>query len=281
MTCSSDAEGSPCPPECGQRSGQAHGAVPVISGRTWLLGVPFHPWTMEETVQEIDRRIQSDLFTQHVAVNVALVVQMRDDPELRQAVLGAEIVSADGMGIVLCARTFKSRLPERVAGIDLFLRLLHLSSERGYPVYLLGAKPEVIERAVERLRSSYPRLSIAGWHHGYIWEDEAAAVDAVRNSGAKLLFVAISSPLKELFIGRWRERLGVRFAMGVGGSFDVVAGVTRRAPRWMQRAGLEWLFRLLQEPRRLWKRYLVTNVRFAGLLIGASLSPWRRNRRGP
>jgi N-acetylglucosaminyldiphosphoundecaprenol N-acetyl-beta-D-mannosaminyltransferase len=223
--------------------------------------------TMEATVREIDRRISAGRFTQHVVVNVAKVVQMQDDPDLAEAVKACDIINIDGAGIVFGGRFLGISIPQRVAGIDLFHELLAYGESSGRSVYLLGATQEVIERAVTNLRALYPRLTIAGFHHGYFWKEEAAMVTKIRESGAEMLFVGIGSPLKERFIDRWRSDLGVRFAMGVGGTFDVVSGKVRRAPLWMQRAGLEWFFRVLQEPRRMWRRYLVTNTRFFQMLL--------------
>jgi N-acetylglucosaminyldiphosphoundecaprenol N-acetyl-beta-D-mannosaminyltransferase len=246
-----------------------------LKDRVELFGVAMDAMTMDQTVQEIDRRIAAGCFTQHVVVNVAKLVQMQDDPELAAAVRACDIINVDGAGIVLGGRFLGLRIPERVAGIDLFDRLLAHGEKAGRSVFLLGATPEVIERAVENIRSRYPRLRLAGFHHGYFWDDEASIVRQIRDSGADMLFVGIGSPLKERFIDRWRDQFGVQFAMGVGGTFDVVAGKVRRAPEWMQRLGLEWLFRVIQEPRRMWRRYLVTNSRFAFMLLREK---WRRLR---
>lgn len=232
-----------------------------------FLGASMHPWTMDQTVREIDRRLDAGVFTQHVVVNTAKVINMRADSGLRDAVHGCDIINIDGMGVVWGARMLGFDVPERVAGIDLFFRLLDLAAERGDSVFFLGARGPVVEEAVRRIRQSLPALKIAGWHHGYFWDDEESVVKKIADSGADMLFVAITSPKKEQFIHRWRDRLGVKFAMGVGGTFDIVARKTKRAPIWMQNAGLEWLFRVVQEPGRMWKRYLVTNTRFAWLLL--------------
>jgi N-acetylglucosaminyldiphosphoundecaprenol N-acetyl-beta-D-mannosaminyltransferase len=146
-----------------------------------------------------------------------------------------------------------------------------MSAQCQYPVFLLGAEEPVVKATAEVLQRKYPSLQIAGHHHGFFWNDEAAVVSIIKASGAKLLFVAITSPRKENFIHRWREELGVDFVMGVGGTFDVVAGKVMRAPVWMQRVGLEWLFRALQEPERLWKRYLTTNSQFLAMLVMAKV----------
>jgi N-acetylglucosaminyldiphosphoundecaprenol N-acetyl-beta-D-mannosaminyltransferase len=244
----------------------------TASGRPRIdcLGVAMDALTLAETVALIDRRVAARQFTQHVVVNVAKLVHMQDDATLRAAVEACDIVNIDGMGVVWGARLLGQRVPERVAGVDLFEALIALAVARGYPVFLLGATAEVVAVAERRLCERYPSLRIAGAHHGYFWDDEAAVAGRIAASGARLLFVAITSPLKEVFIDRWQHRLGVDFVMGVGGTFDVVAGHVRRAPRWMQRAGLEWFHRVLQEPRRMWRRYLTTNTRFAGLLLAAS-----------
>ena len=239
-----------------------------------FLGARMFPWSTEQTLQEISRRLDDEEFTQHVVVNVAKVVNMRTDEGLREAVNGCDIINIDGMGVVWGARLLGINVSERVAGVDLFFSLLELASERGESVFFLGARENVVNEAVRRIQKNYPLLKIAGWHHGYFWDDEETVVNQIADSGATMLFVAITSPKKEQFIHRWRDRLGVKFAMGVGGTFDIVAGKTRRAPVWMQRAGLEWFFRVMQEPGRMWKRYLVTNSKFIWLLIRAGI--WKK-----
>ncbi|WP_041759250.1 WecB/TagA/CpsF family glycosyltransferase [Paraburkholderia phytofirmans] len=241
--------------------------------RIEVFGCPMDTATMDETVAEISTRIAARQFTQHVAVNVAKLVHMQTDTELAKSVRCCDMISIDGMGIVWAARALGYAVPERVAGVDLFSRLLAEAARQEFPVYLLGATDEVVARVAMLCADWYPGLRIAGYHHGYFGDDHQRVVDQIRESGARLLFVAITSPTKENFINRWRETLGVDFVMGVGGTFDVVAGKVSRAPRWMQTAGLEWLFRVLQEPRRMWRRYLVTNSKFAVMLGKALLVP--------
>jgi len=228
--------------------------------------------TMQETVNIIGDRIEARQFTQHVVVNVAKLVNMQTDSVLHSSIRACDIVNIDGMGVVWGARLLGHAVPERVAGVDLFDRLLQMAAARELPVFLLGATDEVVARTAAVVTLRYPELRIAGHHHGYFWDDEGGMVETIRKSGAKLLFVAITSPKKESFINRWQDRLGVDFVMGVGGTFDVVAGKVRRAPQWMQRHGLEWAYRVIQEPRRMWKRYFVTNNRFAVMLLRARLA---------
>ena len=235
--------------------------------RIEFLGCPMDVASMDDTVETIRSAVSAGRFTQHVVVNVAKLVNMRDDAQLKESVHSCDIINIDGMGVVLGARFLGHSVPERVAGVDLFHELLKMSTANEFSVFLLGAKDDVVSKATSNVLALYPGLKVAGYHHGYFWDDEAALVEKVRASGAKLLFVAITSPKKENFINRWRDQLGVDFVMGVGGTFDVVAGKVKRAPKWMQKYGLEWLYRVIQEPGRMWRRYLTTNLKFASLLI--------------
>jgi N-acetylglucosaminyldiphosphoundecaprenol N-acetyl-beta-D-mannosaminyltransferase len=241
-----------------------------MGDRIDFMGLPLDALTMAETVDRVDQLIEADRAepAQHVVLNAAKVVAAREDRELRAAIEGCDLVGADGMSIVWAARLLGLAVPERVAGIDLMTELMSYAATRGRSVYLLGAHEETVQEVARRLREHHPTLRIAGARNGY-WspEEESSVVAAVADTDADLLFVAMPSPKKEIFVTRHRHKLGVRFVMGVGGSFDVVAGRTRRAPTWMQRAGLEWLYRLLQEPGRMFRRYLVGNTRFAKLVI--------------
>lgn len=239
--------------------------------RIEVLGCPMDVASMGETVETIRGAVAAGRFTQHVVVNVAKLVNMRTDAQLKESVQSCDIINIDGMGVVLGARLLGYAVPERVAGVDLFHELLAMSAVSGFSVFLLGAKDDVVAAAARKVQVLYPKLKIAGYHHGYFWDDEAAMVEKIRASGAQLLFVAITSPKKENFINRWRDQLGVNFVMGVGGTFDVVAGKVQRAPVWMQKYGLEWFYRVIQEPGRMWRRYLTTNSKFAWLLAKEKL----------
>jgi N-acetylglucosaminyldiphosphoundecaprenol N-acetyl-beta-D-mannosaminyltransferase len=223
---------------------------------------------MRQTLLRCEQFIEAGEFVQHVAINTAKLVALQDEPRLRDIVNGCGLVNADGQGVVWASRLLRDPLPGRVPGIDLMLRLLALADERGYRVYFLGARREVLERAVGRLSERYPKLTVAGFRDGYFTDPETQAVcEEIRASGSQMLFVAMPTPRKEYFLGDHGPELGVPFVMGVGGAIDVIAGLTRRAPVVLQRVGLEWLYRLLQEPRRLAPRYFSTNLRFAGLLV--------------
>lgn len=241
--------------------------------RDFFLGIPIDLLSMEETLQTIHRRIESGIFTEHVDVNTAKIIQAQDDSRLKKCIESCDIVSIDGMGVVWGARLLGIKVPERVAGIDLFYHLLKLSAAHKYSVYLLGAEEEIVYSVQQRLKKLYPDLVVAGYNNGYFWGREKTIVKSIQQSGAQLLIVAISTPKREYFINRWKEQLGVTFVMGVGGTFDVVAGKVKRAPKWMQVIGLEWLYRLLQEPHRLWKRYFTTHTKFAWLMLQKILFP--------
>ena len=235
--------------------------------RIEFLGAPMDSLSMSDSVAHIEGKLVKGEFLQHVVVNVAKLVHMQTDNVLADSVKACDMINIDGMGVVLGARFCGHKVTERVAGVDLFHELLAMSAKRDFPVFLLGAQEDVVAKTADKVQSLYPQLTLAGYHHGYFWDDEAAIVKMIKDSGAKLLFVAITSPKKENYINKWQDKLGVDFVMGVGGTFDVVAGKVKRAPVWMQNYGFEWLYRIIQEPARMWKRYLVTNSKFAGLLI--------------
>jgi len=249
--------------------------------RRWLDGPPprqdfagigIDGLTLAETLDRIRTAIVQRQPLRHGDVNVAKLIQARDDRQLAADLAICDIVSADGIGIVWGARCLGLAIPERVTGIDLMMALLAECAVQGWRPYFLGAQPHILAQAITKLHCQFPSLALAGSHHGYFTaEDEPALIADIAASGADCLFVAMSSPLKERFLARHGARLGIPFTMGVGGALDVVAGLRWRAPVWMQRLGLEWVARLIQEPLRLGPRYLITNSRFAWLL-------WRQRR---
>lgn len=243
-----------------------------LRDRADVLGCQIDRLDMDETVQTCERAVLRRERLQHVAINAAKLVAMRSDAELRQIVNQCELVSADGQAVVWASRLLGDPLPCRVAGVDLMYRLFESAEEWGFSVYILGARPAVLERAVSRIRDSYPRLKIAGYRDGYFRDSEQRELaHAIAAAAPDMLFVAISSPRKESFLGNNREILDTPFIMGVGGAIDIAAGITKRAPAPMQRAGLEWLYRLLQEPRRMFRRYASTNMAFVALTLRAAV----------
>jgi len=233
-----------------------------------LFGIPICAATMADALDMCRRAMTQGRQLVIGVVNAAKVVNMRRQVLLRDSVLSADVVFADGMAVVWAAKLCGQPLPERIAGIDLFDRLLGLAAEEGRGVYLLGAKQDVLDALCARLATRYPTLRIVGTRNGYFADSESDAIaDAINASGADMLFLGMSSPKKEIFMAAQSRRLICRVCHGVGGSFDVLAGKTRRAPRWVQCVGMEWFYRLLQEPRRMWRRYLVTNTVFIWLTL--------------
>jgi N-acetylglucosaminyldiphosphoundecaprenol N-acetyl-beta-D-mannosaminyltransferase len=233
-----------------------------------VVGCRIDRLDMEATLTRCEELIATGGPAQHVAINAAKLVAMQRDPELREIVAGCELVSADGQAVVWASRLLGDPLPTRVAGIDLMHELLGLSERKGYKVFILGAKKDVLADAIANAYAMHPDLQLAGARDGYFDDAEAADVaEEIRAAAPDILFVAMPSPKKEYWLARYSAVIGVPFVMGVGGSIDVLAGQTRRAPRWLQRVGLEWLYRLLQEPRRMFRRYLVGNARFCMLVL--------------
>jgi N-acetylglucosaminyldiphosphoundecaprenol N-acetyl-beta-D-mannosaminyltransferase len=240
-----------------------------MTPRITMMGCQIDNLSMAETLEKIDGFIRSGKPHQHVVVNVDKLVKASRDDGLRAIINGCALVSADGMPVVWASRLLGKPLKERVAGIDLFEALMARAAGCGWRVFLLGAREDVVQAVRATYLRRYPQLAIAGCRNGY-WAgelEEAAVAEQVRASGADILFVAISSPKKEQFLGRWQEAMRIPFAMGVGGTFDVVIGKVKRAPRWMQQAGLEWFYRFLQEPRRMFRRYFIDDMAFFWLLI--------------
>lgn len=241
----------------------------VASGeRITMFGCHMDNLSMEETLQRVAGFIAGGAPHQHVVVNVDKVVKASRDPSLRKIINECSLINIDGMPLVWAARLLGKPVKERVTGIDLFEALMARAAEKGWRVFLLGAREEVVTTVLSRYERKYPGLTIAGYRNGY-WkpEEEADVVAQVQAARADILFVAISSPKKEQFLGQYQSQMRIPFAMGVGGTFDVAAGKVSRAPVWMQKSGLEWFYRFLQEPRRMFRRYFIEDMAFFGLLL--------------
>ena len=234
-----------------------------------MLNTNIHNLSMEQTVAIVKEAIDQEKQLHHVAVNAGKIVQMQHNQELRESVNNSDLINADGQAVIWASKFLNKPLKERVAGIDLMENLVNLASKKNYSIYLFGAKEEVVSAVSKKFQDQYGPQIIAGYKNGYFKkEEEQAIAQEIAASGAQILFVAITSPIKENFLYQNREILkSINLIMGVGGSFDVVAGVTKRAPLWMQKAGLEWFYRFLQEPGRMWKRYLVGNTKFIWLVL--------------
>jgi len=238
-----------------------------------VLGCRLSALTMEDAVAAIDGYIREKKTRQAVFLNAGKFAEMKKDPRVARAVNKADLRLADGQSVVWAGKFLGAPLPGRVAGIDLMERLLAAGPAKGHRFYFLGARQEVVRKMAEDCVRRYPGIAIAGYRNGYFTDHEEGEVAGlIAGSGADILFVGMSSPRKELFVERNLSRMNVPFVMGVGGSFDVMAGETRRAPAWMQNAGLEWCYRLWQEPGRMWRRYLFGNTAF---ILRVLAQKWR------
>ena len=201
---------------------------------------------------------------------------MRTDEQLRLACTAGDLIVADGVPVVWLSRLTRRPLPGRVAGVDLTVELLSQGGARGLSVYFLGAREEVLQALVADCRRKYPGLEIAGWRNGYFAPSEhSAVVEEIARRRPHMLFVGMPSPFKETWCERHRDALGAPVVIGVGGTFDVLTGYVRRAPKFMQVSGMEWFWRLAMEPRKMWKRYLKTNTEFVGLAAREIVQSWR------
>jgi len=234
-----------------------------------ILNTSIHNLTVQETLQNIEQIIENKQQIQHVVVNAGKIVAMQSDLQLRRSVNECDLINADGQAVVWASKVLGKPLKERVAGIDLMIELVKLAHHNNYKIFFFGAKETVVKEVVKKYSEEFSPKIIAGYRNGYFKKDEEQNIARqIADSGANILFVAISSPTKENFLFENKDLLKkVNFVMGVGGSFDVVSGKVKRAPIWMQKSGLEWFYRFAQEPKRMWKRYLVGNSKFIFLVF--------------
>nr|APZ79093.1 cpsF [Streptococcus suis] len=240
-----------------------------MKSRVEILGVTIDPLTMSETIQKVEEEyIQAKTPLHLMGVNADKINLCQSDQRLMRIVNECGIINADGASVVLAGKYLGIDIPERVAGIDLMQELLKLCQEKGYSTYFLGAKEEVLQKMLSNFREQYPKLQIAGSRNGYFSDDELPKImDAIRLASPSVVFVGITSPKKEYIVEEFLKNGLNSVFMGVGGSFDVLSGTIPRAPQWMQKANLEWLFRVANEPRRLFKRYFVGNMTFIRQII--------------
>jgi N-acetylglucosaminyldiphosphoundecaprenol N-acetyl-beta-D-mannosaminyltransferase len=243
--------------------------------RIEFLGCPLDCMTSTELLEELAVGIVQKQPPRVIQfVNANKVAMVRHDSTIGAILRRADYVLADGQPMLPMAALLGWRVPERIDGIGLMQKLLGLAQRRHFSVYLLGARQDVLDECVRRIREDFPGLDLAGWHHGYFSEAEIPAIAAeIRAKAPDFLFLGLGSPMKERLADEWREQLGARVIQGVGGSFDVIAGMVKRAPMWMQRCGMEWLYRIIQEPRRMFWRYVKTN---GACLWVFSVAFWKR-----
>lgn len=228
-----------------------------------ILNTYVNALSMDESIACVEQIIAKGVPTQHVVINASKVNLMNEDSELAKIVNECPLINADGSSIVWAAKQLGVPLKERVTGCDMFQELIAVAAEKDYGVYLFGAEEEVVSEVKRIFEERYQNLRIVGYRNGYFTEaDEPKMVSEMAASGADMMFVAFSSPKKEYWVHKYLDELGIPFVMGVGGSFDIVAGKTDRAPQWMQKIGMEWFYRFIQEPGRMWRRYIIGNAKF-------------------
>ena len=240
-----------------------------MTERIVLLGCPFDAITEDATVNTVFEWIQSPERKSHhiITVNVAILMMAKEDPKLADAVEKADLVVVDGKPLVWTSKWLEAPVPHKVSGVDLMRRLLEEGDKRGLRIFLLGTTQERLDVLDRVIRARYPNVTIAGTRNGYFKApDYPDVTKMIRDAKADLLLVGMPAPFKEIWCEQYREELDTPAMLGVGGAFDVMAGFVPRAPRLMQEAGMEWAWRLMMEPKKLWKRYLVTNSAFIALL---------------
>lgn len=240
-----------------------------------ILGTPIDDVTMPEALDRVEEFVAIGRLTgkrhQIATVNADFVVKALYDTELRRILQEADLATADGMPLVWSARRLGVPLGERVTGVDMVPALAQRAATRGYSIYFLGAAPGVAAQAARILQKRYPGLKVAGVASPSpqaVQNGDPAIIAACNAAKPDILLVAFGNPKQEKWIYHHAHELAIPVMMGVGGTFDLIAGVTKRAPQWMQGAGLEWLYRLGQEPRRLWKRYAVDLLGFGSSFLG-------------
>jgi N-acetylglucosaminyldiphosphoundecaprenol N-acetyl-beta-D-mannosaminyltransferase len=244
--------------------------------RVVFLGCPVDCLTSDALLAELTESIRSWQPAKVIQfINANKVAMVGKEPWMGELLERADYVLADGQPMLPLAAMLGMHIPERIDGIGLMHKLLMLADREGFSVYLLGAKPEIVLECVRRIGLNFPRARIAGHRNGYFTEQEIPGIAAaIRATAPDLLFLGMGSPMKERLADEWKEQLGARVIQGVGGSFDVMAGMVKRAPRWMQRGGIEWFYRVLQEPRRMFWRYVKTNGTCLWIFLKAFADRW-------
>ena len=240
--------------------------------RVNLFGIDIDNLTFEEALEKIIGIVESNHKGYVVTANVDHIVRLQDEPDFRKAYAGALLVLADGMPIVMSSRLLGVPLKSRITGADLFPAICRVASERGFKIFLLGGLPGVAEKAAQKLKTMYPSIKFVGIYSppfGFEKSDtESEKIRRMINDVAPdILFIGVGAPKQEMWIHKHIEELNIKVALCVGGAFDFVAGKVRRAPKILQKLALEWFWRLIHEPKRLWRRYILYDTRFFSLFL--------------
>ena len=217
--------------------------------KTDIMGIEFDNVTMDEALEKASAILSGDQTCYAVTPNAEIAYEALHDEKLRALLNGAALVLPDGAGVVLASKILKTPLKQKVAGVDFADNLLGLLARTGKSVYLLGSKPGIAEKAAEKMLQKHPGLTICGMHDGY-FKDEVPVIAAINEAKPDVLFVCLGAPKQEYFMKDHQEKLCCRLMIGLGGSLDSFAGTVKRAPKWMISCNLEWLYRLIKEPKR-------------------------------
>lgn len=266
--------------EAPRENNQAAGFSPSALPRISLFGIAIDNVTLDHAVDTIVQRLDGDLATQASFVNADCVNVACRNPEYLEALQQSDLVFADGIGVRMAGIALGQPVCDNVNGTDLFPLLAAALENTGKRVYLLGGRPGVAAGVVRWLAKNFPGVEVAGARQGYFTPDEEAnVIEDIRRSGADLVLVAFGAPRQELWIRRNLSRLGAKVVIGVGGLLDFFSGRIPRAPHWVRKLGMEWCYRLSQEPQRLWRRYLVGNTVFLVRLALVRVTPLDVDRR--
>lgn len=244
-----------------------------MSSKFHFSDLPIDNLSFVDTLNLIDHSIESNKSITLTDINAGKIIQIREDEILKKYVLQSDVIQADGQSVIWASKILGNPLKERVAGIDLIPEIIQIANKKNKKVYFLGAKNEVVREVARKFKDKYGENIIAGYRDGYFDHDNSSEIaNEIVSKDASILLVGMTSPLQEKFLFENKEILQkVNFKMGVGGSFDVIAGKVKRAPVWMQKYGLEWFYRFMQEPKRMWKRYLIGNTKFILLVVKEKL----------
>ena len=251
-------------------------SLPILEQRIFKIRV--NPLTKNEFLYIIESNLQRDKRTIQNGINSASIYELSKNKELKQAYNNSDLINIDGMAMVWALRFLGYKVPERVACPDLAEDILVLANKYNYRIFLFGAEEKSLLKSIKNIKVNFPNLHISGYRNGYYKpEDEDSIVKMIQNARPDILFLGMPSPQKELFVEKYKDELQVKYFLGVGGLFDIISGKTKRAPIWMQQKGLEWLYRLMQEPKRMWKRYLFGNSKFILIVLKEKLKQIKRN----
>lgn len=241
-----------------------------------ISGIPISNIDYKEVIEEVERSISLSKPVYFVTPNIDHIVKLQKDDEFRKIYIDAVLVLADGMPLIWAAKFLGTPIKEKISGSDLFPKLCEVAVEKGYRLFFIGGRPGAALKAAEVLRDRYPDIQIVGTYSPPFRfendrEENDKIVRMIKNAKPDILFVALGTPKQEKWIYKYRNEYQVPLSIGIGASFEFLSGMVKRAPFWMQRVGLEWFWRLMMEPKRLWKRYLIDDPVFFWLVLKQKL----------